>query len=107
MNGITAKVAQKVAMFLQHDHIDPPTRQQKAEHGPCRSTAGNAAVGLQGKHCVLSSIYRILLSNASCQSYFCYRMDSLLRVLHLSSEHLFDRRNDEIRYFTAGGTLSE
>ena len=24
-------------------------------------------------------------------------MDALLRVLHLSGEHLFDRRNDEIR----------
>src|SRR5438034_4535164 len=38
------------------------TRQQKAEYGPCRSTAGDAAVGLQRRHRVLSRIHSCFLS---------------------------------------------
>ena len=45
MNGIAAKVAEKIGMLLQHDNIDAGARQQKAEHHPGRATAGDAALG--------------------------------------------------------------
>ena len=41
-------------------------------------------------------LHRGFFSSRLCHSPG-YRMDASLRVLHLSGEHLLDRRNDEIR----------
>ena len=47
VNGVAAKIAQEVAMFLQHHHIDAGTREQKAEHETARPAANNATSGGQ------------------------------------------------------------
>jgi hypothetical protein len=43
MDGIASKIAQKICVFFEHQHLDPRTRQQKAEHHPRRAAARNAA----------------------------------------------------------------
>ena len=42
MHGVAAEVAKKVRIFFQHHDVDAGTRQQKAEHHPGRSAAGDA-----------------------------------------------------------------
>ena len=44
MDGIAAKIAKEVGVLFQHDDIDAGAREQKAEHHPGRSAAGDAAV---------------------------------------------------------------
>jgi hypothetical protein len=45
MNGVAAKVAQKVGMLLEHDDVDTRTRQQEAEHKAARAAADDTATG--------------------------------------------------------------
>src|SRR5258708_20571774 len=42
MNRIAAEITQKIAVLFEHDHINTRARQQKAEHHPSRTAAGNA-----------------------------------------------------------------
>ena len=43
MHGVAAKVAQEVAVLLQHHHIDAGAREQEAQHHAGRPAAGDAA----------------------------------------------------------------
>ncbi len=43
MDGVAAEIAKEVGVLFQHHHIDAGARQQKAEHHPGRSAAGDAA----------------------------------------------------------------
>src|SRR5260370_31615194 len=43
MNGIATEIAQKIAVLFEHDHINTRACQQKAEHHPGRTAAGDAA----------------------------------------------------------------
>ena len=43
VDRVAAEVAQEVAVFFEHEHRDPGTRQQKTEHDPSRAAAGDAA----------------------------------------------------------------
>ncbi len=43
MDGVTAEIAQKIAVRFEHGHIDSQARQQVSEHHARRSAAGHAA----------------------------------------------------------------
>ncbi len=45
VNGVAPEVAEEVLVLLQHDHVDPGPRQEKAEHD-----AGGAAAGDRALH---------------------------------------------------------
>jgi hypothetical protein len=45
MDGIAAKVAQEIAMFLEHDDVNAGPREKEAEHESTRTAAGDAALG--------------------------------------------------------------
>ena len=45
MDGVAAKIAQKVGMLLEHDHIDAGAREQEAEHEPAWASADDGAPG--------------------------------------------------------------
>ncbi|HXW28840.1 MAG TPA: hypothetical protein VEK55_05690, partial [Xanthobacteraceae bacterium] len=45
MDGIAAKVAQEIAMLLEHDDINASPRQKEAEHESTRAAAGDTAFG--------------------------------------------------------------
>ena len=49
MNGVAAKVAQEIAVLLEHHDLDAGARQEQAEHHPGRPAAGNGAGGLNGR----------------------------------------------------------
>ena len=92
MNGVAAKVAQKIGVLLQHDDIDTGARQQKAQHHPGRATAGDAALG--GDHRVRhdhtpvllgAERKRVLTIQAGCgvfcgatPSFFCRLVDDVV-----------------------------
>ena len=44
MNRVAAKIAEEIRVLLQHHDVDAGARQQKAEHHPRRSAAGDAAL---------------------------------------------------------------
>ena len=46
MDGVAAKIAQEIAVLLQHDDIDAGARQQKAEHHAGRPAADDATGGV-------------------------------------------------------------
>src|SRR5262245_2866617 len=52
MNGITAKIAQEIIVFLEDDDVDTGAREQEAEHEPARPTSDDATTGGQffGRH---------------------------------------------------------
>jgi hypothetical protein len=50
MNGIAAKVAQKIGVLLEYDDLHARSSQQKAEHHSGWATAHDAAVGLKSRH---------------------------------------------------------
>jgi hypothetical protein len=50
MNGVAAKVAQKIAMLLQHKGIYAGTREQQPEHDARRTATSDAALGLSDVH---------------------------------------------------------
>ena len=56
MNGVAAKIAQEIAVLLEHDGVDAGACEQKSEHEPARSAADDAATcgELFGCHCWLS-----------------------------------------------------
>src|SRR5437870_1207473 len=58
MNRVTAKVAQKIRVFLQDYDVDPGARQQKPKHHSRRPTPGNAA----------SSVYRFGVSHRDTEA---------------------------------------
>ena len=43
VDRVAAEIAQEIAVLLQHQHLHPGPRQQKAEHHPGRAAAGDAA----------------------------------------------------------------
>ena len=43
VDRVAAEVAQKVAVLFHHRDIDPGARQEKPEHHPGRTAAGNGA----------------------------------------------------------------
>jgi hypothetical protein len=43
MNGVAAKIAQKIAVFLEHDDVDAGPCEQIAQHRAGRSAPGDAA----------------------------------------------------------------
>src|SRR5262245_11949426 len=47
VDRVTTEVAQKVAMFLEHDDIYPRPREQKSDHHPGRPAADDTAFDLQ------------------------------------------------------------
>ena len=48
MNRIAAKIAQKIRVLFEDQHIHARARQQKSKHHSSRSAAGDAAAGLRG-----------------------------------------------------------
>src|SRR5271170_1171606 len=56
VNGVAAKIAQKVRVFFQHHHINARSGEQKAEHHSRRPSSGNAALSLNGLRIRHSSI---------------------------------------------------
>ena len=50
MHRVAAKVAQEVAVLLEHHHIDAGAREQEAEHHAGRPAAGYAAAGRDVGH---------------------------------------------------------
>ena len=48
---VAAKVAQKIGVLFENDHLDARAREQKAEHEPGRAAACNADLrGTKGRH---------------------------------------------------------
>ena len=43
VDGVAAEIAEEVGVLLEHDDIDPGAGEEKAEHHPRRSAAGDAA----------------------------------------------------------------
>src|SRR5438093_2253697 len=43
MDGIAAKVTQKISMFFEHHNVNPGAREQETQHHASGATAGNAA----------------------------------------------------------------
>src|ERR1700752_4770958 len=52
MDGVAAKIPEKIAMLLQYQNVDATARQQQTEHHAGRSATGNAAGDLDplGRH---------------------------------------------------------
>src|SRR5262249_25395552 len=46
VDGVTAKIAQKILMLLQHHHLDAGAREQEAEHHAATPPAGDGTGGL-------------------------------------------------------------
>ena len=47
VNRVAAEVAEEVGVLLEHDDVDPAARQQKSEHDPGGTAAGDAYPGGQ------------------------------------------------------------
>jgi hypothetical protein len=54
MDGVTAEVAQEVAVLLQHDAFHPGARQQEAQHHAGRAATHDAALGGDRRHSSIS-----------------------------------------------------
>src|SRR5581483_2781408 len=52
MNGVAAKISEKVGMFFQHGDLDAGSREQKTEHHP-----GGSATRYTTSHRALSHIH--------------------------------------------------
>src|SRR5436305_9037306 len=48
MDGVTAKIAQEIAVFLEHHNIHALPRQEKSEHHSSGTAACDGATGLDG-----------------------------------------------------------
>jgi len=53
VDGVTAKVAEEVAVLFEHDHLDPGAGKQQTQHDPGRASADHAAVDTQNRAIVL------------------------------------------------------
>jgi hypothetical protein len=50
MDGVTAKIAQKIGVLLDHKDIHSRPSQQETEHHSGRPTAHDAAFGFESRH---------------------------------------------------------
>ena len=47
MDGVAAKVPQEVAVFFEHDNLDPGSGEQETEEQPSRAAADDAALRVE------------------------------------------------------------